>query len=68
MGKGTQKTTSTYSPPGWVSSAHQNLMGRAENVADTPYNPATERGVAGFAAPQTQAFQQTQQAQGIASP
>lgn len=68
MGKGTQKTTSTYSPPGWVSSAYQNLLGRAQNVADTPYNPATERGIAGFTAPQTQAFRQTQQAQGIASP
>lgn len=70
MGKKTQKTTSTQTtrPPQYIEDAYKGLLSRAQGVADTPYSEATERQVAGFTAPQTQAFQNVQNIQGIQNP
>ncbi len=66
----TQKTTSTQTtkPPQYIEDAYKSLIGRAGGVADTPYSADTERQVAGFAAPQNQAFQNVQNIQGLQNP
>src|SRR4030095_9656477 len=70
MGGKSQKVTQTSKVelPPWMEAAYQDLVGRAQPLADTPYNPATNRSVAGFSAPQSQAFQNVQNMQGIQSP
>lgn len=68
MGGKSQKTTTETKLPAYIESAYQDLLGRAGGVSQTPYDPATESQVAGFTAPQQQAFQNTQNIQGIQNP
>lgn len=68
MGGKTQKVTNTTKLPAYLESAYKSLIPQAQQVAQTPYDPATEQQVAGFAAPQAQAFNQVQNTLGIQSP
>lgn len=68
MGGKSQKTTTETKPPAYIEAAYKGLLGRAGEVSQTPYDPATESQVAGFTAPQQQAFQNTQNIQGIQNP
>ena len=70
-GGGKTKTSTqsqTYGPPSWVTDAYKGILGQAQGVAGTPYDPNTERQVAGFTPLQTQAFGQTQGIQGSYQP
>lgn len=62
----TKTATSTQStaPPSFITDAYKGILSQAQSVAQTPYNAGTERQVAGFTAPQFQAFDKTQSAQG----
>ena len=53
----TSQSTTALQP---YSDAYKRILGRAEGVADTPYDPNTDKQVAGFTGPQTQAFGQVQ--------
>lgn len=53
----TQQTqTSTTSANPQAMAAYQNLVGRAETVSNTPWNPGTQQQVANFTPDQMQAF------------
>lgn len=57
--KTSQKSTSTYTPTEQASGVYTNILDRATDVADTPYNPAMNRSVAGFNPTQTAAHAAT---------
>lgn len=69
-GSKTQQSTTTGStaPPGFILNAYQSLLPQAQQVAQTPYNPATQSQVAGLTPQQQQGFQGISNAQGIATP
>lgn len=54
----TQSQTSSTLPNAQALEAYQNLIGRAQGIADTPWNPATAQQVAGFTPDQLAAFDQ----------
>lgn len=62
------KTSSSTSAKAPYAKAYENLLTQAQGVATTPYDPATDQRVAGFSDPQTQAFGNVQNNQGIATP
>jgi hypothetical protein len=57
--KTSTSSSSTSALPQYAQ-AYGQLLGQAQNVATTPYNPATNQQVAGFTNPQNQAFDATQ--------
>jgi hypothetical protein len=57
--KTSTSASSTSALPQYAN-AYGQLLDQAQNVAKTPYNPNTNQQVAGFTAPQTQAFDATQ--------
>lgn len=61
-------TSSSTAPPGFILNAYQSLLPQAQQVAQTPYNPATQSQVAGLTPQQQQGFQGISNAQGIATP
>jgi hypothetical protein len=69
---GKQKSTTTqnqtWGPTQYVADAYKGLIGQAQNVAKTPYNPATNTQVAGFTQPQYQGFGAVQANQGTYQP
>lgn len=68
MGGKTQKVTNETKVPKYIEDAYKMLVGRGEGIVDTPYDPAMNRGVAGFSPTQTQAFQGIQGMQGVQNP
>jgi hypothetical protein len=62
-----QNQTSTFTPTPQAMNFYQDVLGKS-NAALSPYNPATEKQVAGFTDPQTQAFQQIAGNQGVWQP
>jgi hypothetical protein len=64
----TSTTEQTSGPSKQYQDAYAQILKKAQGIAKTPYNTATESQVAGFAAPQTQAFGQVQSNQGVYSP
>lgn len=69
---GTDQTTSSQtqstSLTGPALNAYNLAFQKATDAANSSYNPATESQVAGFTAPQKQAFQKVEDSQGIANP
>jgi len=69
MGKGSKKqktsSTSTYTP---TYQGYDEVLGTANQVAQTPFNYDTTRNVAPFAPQQTQAFNQIAANQGAYAP
>jgi hypothetical protein len=65
---GFQSSTSTTTPDPRAASAYTNVLDRAQNVANTPYQGYGGQLVAGFSPDQTSAFQGVRNAQGIADP
>jgi hypothetical protein len=63
----TKQSSSTSALPEYTA-AYKNILGQAQNVAQTAYDPNTEKNVAGFTAPQFQAFQGVQNNQGSYQP
>lgn len=59
-----QTTKSSTSALPEYSSAYSSLLNQAQNVASTPWNPATGQQVAGFTPTQNQAFDAVQNNQG----
>jgi hypothetical protein len=59
-GSKTKTSTSSTSALPQYANAYSSILNQAQNVASTPWNPATAQSVAGFSAPQTQAFDATQ--------
>jgi len=55
-GKGSTQTTQTTAPPAQVTAAYNNLMDRATNVSETPYEAYTGQRVADFTPDQLQAM------------
>lgn len=53
----TSQSTTALKP---YAKAYKQILSRAQGVADTPYDPNTDKQVAGFSDPQTQAFGQVQ--------
>lgn len=53
----TSQSTTALKP---YANAYKEILSRAQGVADTPYDPNTDKQVAGFSGPQTQAFGQVQ--------
>jgi len=66
-GKTKTSTSSTTALPQYAN-AYSQLLGQAQDVASTPWNPATGQQVAGFSNPQSQAFGLTQQNLGAYQP
>lgn len=66
--KNVSTSTSTTGPAKRYQDAYASILKQAQGVAKTPYDTATESQVAGFTAPQFQAFNQVQQNQGVATP
>jgi hypothetical protein len=64
----TSTSSSTSGPSQQYQDAYAKILKQAQGIAKTPYNSATESQVAGFAAPQTQAFGQVQSNQGVYQP
>ena len=58
-GKTKTSTSSTTALPQYAN-AYSSILNQAQNVASTPWNPATGQSVAGFSNPQNQAFDATQ--------
>lgn len=67
-GSKTKTTTSSTQALPQYADAYSKLLGQAQNVASTPWNPNTGQSVAGFSSPQTQAFDLTQQNLGAWQP
>lgn len=67
-GSNTQTSTTTSGPTPEALAGYQSLFSRAQGVADTPYNPATQQQVAGFTSPQYQAFGNVESQQGAYQP
>lgn len=63
-GNKTSTTKSSTSALPEYSSAYSSLLNQAQNVASTPWNPATGQQVAGFTPTQNQAFDAVQNNQG----
>jgi hypothetical protein len=63
----TQQGTSTYTPNSQVLGAGSQALGQAQSAATSPFQLPVAP-VAGFTGMQNQAFQQTQDQQGIAQP
>jgi hypothetical protein len=59
-GSKTKTSTSSTTALPQYANAYSSLLSQAQNVAQTPWNPATGQSVAGFSAPQNQAFDATQ--------
>ena len=55
------KSTTTSSLPEWLSQAGQSAVGRAESLADKPFESYTGERVAGFSQDQSDAFQKLRQ-------
>lgn len=68
MGKGSTKTTSSYSPPQYVSDAVQGLISRAQGVSQNPLTPYGGQQVADLTANQQGAFNTFSQYGGANSP
>ncbi len=66
MGGGSQTTNqnSTYTPNSQAYNAYSSLLPTAQQVAQTPWNPATSQSIAGFSPQQMQAFGQIGAMQG----
>jgi hypothetical protein len=64
----TSTSSQTSGPAKQYQSAYASILKQAQDIAKTPYNPATESQVAGFTSPQTQAFGQVQSNQGVYQP
>jgi hypothetical protein len=62
-----QNSTSTYTPTAQAAGLYTNVINQAQ-AAQSPYNPATAKTVAGFTDPQTQAFGQIAGNQGVWQP
>lgn len=62
-----QNQTSTYSPTPEAGALYSNVLDQAQ-AAQSAYNPATAKTVAGFTDPQTQAFQNIAANQGMWQP
>lgn len=63
-----QNSTATQSPPDYLNSAYQQLVGQAQQIANSPLQTYQGNTVAPFSGAQTQAFDQVQAAQGAANP
>ncbi len=55
--KSKQSSTSTYTPQSQALGAYGTILDNSMALGDTPYNPATEKNVAGFTGDQNAAFQ-----------
>lgn len=64
----TQTSSNSTTALPQFSQAYSDILNQAKGVASTAYNPATNKGVAGFTAPQYQAFDATQANQGVYQP
>lgn len=64
----TSSQTSSTAPQDYIAKAYKKLVPQLQKVASTKYNPATQQRVAGFAAPQFQAFQGVENMQGAYQP
>ena len=64
----TSSSTQTTSLTGPALDAYNLAFKKAQEAASSSYNPATGTSVAGFTAPQTQAFGDVQSTQGIQTP
>lgn len=64
----TNTSKSTMGPDKQYQQAYSSILKQAQGIAQTPYDPATESQVAGFAQPQFDAFSNVYANQGIASP
>lgn len=67
-GSKTKTSTSSSSALPQYANAYSSILGQAQNTASTPWNPATGQSVAGFTAPQNQAFNATQSNLGAYQP
>lgn len=62
-----QNSTSTYTPTPQAAGLYTDVINQAQ-AAQSPYNPATAKTVAGFTDPQTQGFGQIAANQGVWQP
>lgn len=67
-GSNTQRSVQRTQADPVALAAYQDLFGRAQDVADTAYNPATQQQVAGFTDQQNQGFAATGAMQGAWAP
>ena len=69
MGKGsTNTTTATTTPNASAANAYNNVVGKAQSVAATPYQPYSGELVAGLNSGQQNAIGQLQSSYGLANP
>ena len=72
MFSGKQKTSTTqnqsWGPVGYIGDAYKNLVGQAQQTAQTPWNPATRQQVAGFNPTQHSGFTAVRQTVGDYKP
>lgn len=61
-------TTTTSGPPQWLQNAYQGLLGQAQGVASTPYQPYTGQLVAPFTQDQVTAGNTIASTQGMTAP
>jgi hypothetical protein len=64
----TAKTSQSTSALPEYAAAYKSLIPQYQQAGSAAYDPATEQGVAGFSAPQMQAFQGVQNNQGVYQP
>lgn len=69
-GKGSSggTTTTTSDPPQWLQDAYQGLLGQAQGVASTPYQPYTGQLIAPFTQDQVTAGNTIASTQGMTAP
>lgn len=60
----TQTVTQTSEPPAWAIDSFKDMLGRANNLADTPYTPYTGQLVAGTTADQDASYDMIRQLAG----
>lgn len=61
-------SSSTYTPPAWATSAYQNTVGQAQNVASQPYTPYSGQLVAPVNSQQTTGINTINSAAGTQNP
>ena len=68
MTTSTTQTSQQNAPTAFAGQNYTNAINQAAGLSQTPYNPATNVGVAGLTQPQTTAFSQLQGIQGTQQP